>query len=1036
MSNPRPSPPGGGSDPPTEGSSHGQSKEQEDQPTPKPEPPRMVPHVQVHVESSFLKTGKPMVPTRLIVPATNSNQTTVHPTQSHKSEGPSPAHSLAHLAAVGGMGHLPLLGHAQPGPPLSRGSIQPHLGTHIPASLPVHGFTSHVPRAGGSAFPVSTPSVGLVQTQAIPPQVKVQARAVGGSSTPPIITTSCTRTPSPAVTSGPEQHRAAVFPPHGVGLVRGEGTASPHLPTLPPRSLQVSHVIGMPQHKPAVTAATVAPMMAHTTTVTTTVSTQSKYCSPHVHTTTVTTTVSTQSKYCSPHVHTTTVSTQSKYCSPHVHTTTVSTQSKYCSPHVHTTTVSTQSKYCSPHVHTTTVSTQSKYCSPHVHTTTVSTQSKYCSPHVHTTTVSTQSTYCSPHVHTTTVTTTVSTQSKYCSPQVHTTTVTTTVSTQNATVTQVSLHQSTSASAVTFSPSSSHSSAVSSASIPIAKVLPQPVAHSPRPLLDYSGDPPGMPASSSLFLPPRQRGSPNPVNTAVSTAAHSDSRPDRSQFLLSHRPPQASLPLHTPPYTTITPAYYYDPAAALRYPHHTAQAAMAMHTYQAAQAAAHFTPISCSASAIRPLVASPQASVAAAAVAVAAQHAGGMRPGPAMSLNHPMFLSMEAARQAQQVPPSITTASEANETSASSMSGSYAGGVGGANTQPVLPVGAPGNPNSSPRPSILRKRTNDGMRRTATATTPTNSDPNSPRVEVAPPTAASPRPAGETKAEAPSSQSDVAMATEGDSTVVTSEVKVKEEPMEIPPHPIPPGAMTVNQLIASVVQAATTPTVANTASLPATHTSLPPEASPRKKPRKQQHVVATEDGFAGDVELKMMDNKSDFPPPTKKESRDRKKEQVEDVLYVLKRFPRPSLLSSYRHGWKARLNHFQRYSDFKVKDKKASLHDVCSQKGLAQKAAGWKVHHLANQLDELACNEQDTFAKMSSFHDGLKAPGKKIIMEEEMRMIQELIQGNIQRAQLTTEQLNDTKQQMVKIVEKHRGEVCDIIKKNCSRKSSKKKSSS
>ncbi|XP_019619835.1 PREDICTED: histone deacetylase complex subunit SAP130-B-like isoform X1 [Branchiostoma belcheri] len=925
MSAPRPSPPGGGSDPPTEGSSHGQSKEQEDQPAPKPEPPRMVPHVQVHVESSFLKTGKPMVPTRLIVPATNSNQTTVHPTQSHKSEGPSPAHSLAHLAAVGGMGHLPLLGHAQPGPPLSRGSIQPHLGTHIPASLPVHGFTSHVPRgaaaaasltpaakgsvttvlrppsAGASAFPVSTPSVGLVQTQAIPPQVKVQARAVGGSSTPPIITTSCTRTPSPAVTSGPEQHRAAVFPPHGVGLVRGEGTASPHLPTLPPRSLQVSHVIGMPQHKPAVTAATVAPMMAHTTTVTTT----------------------------------------------------------------------------------------------------------------------------------------VSTQSKYCSPQVHTTTVTTTVSTQNATVTQVSLHQSTSASAVTFSPSSSHSSAVSSASIPIAKVLPQPVAHSPRPLLDYSGDPPGMPASSSLFLPPRQRGSPNPVNTAVSTAAHSDSRPDRSQFLLSHRPPQASLPLHTPPYTTITPAYYYDPAAALRYPHHTAQAAMAMHTYQAAQAAAHFTPISCSASAIRPLVASPQASVAAAAVAVAAQHAGGMRPGPAMSLNHPMFLSMEAARQAQQVPPSITTASEANETSASSMSGSYAGGVGGANTQPVLPVGAPGNPNSSPRPSILRKRTNDGMRRTATATTPTNSDPNSPRVEVAPPTAASPRPAGETKAEAPSSQAgEVAMATEGDSTVVTSEVKVKEEPMEIPPHPIPPGAMTVNQLIASVVQAATTPTVANTASLPATHTSLPPEASPRKKPRKQQHVVATEDGFAGDVELKMMDNKSDFPPPTKKESRDRKKEQVEDVLYVLKRFPRPSLLSSYRHGWKARLNHFQRYSDFKVKDKKASLHDVCSQKGLAQKAAGWKVHHLANQLDELACNEQDTFAKMSSFHDGLKAPGKKIIMEEEMRMIQELIQGNIQRAQLTTEQLNDTKQQMVKIVEKHRGEVCDIIKKNCSRKSSKKKSSS
>eukprot|EP00058_Branchiostoma_floridae_P013248 XP_002598736.1 hypothetical protein BRAFLDRAFT_127756 [Branchiostoma floridae] len=336
------------------------------------------------------------------------------------------------------------------------------------------------------------------------------------------------------------------------------------------------------------------------------------------------------------------------------------------------------------------------------------------------------------------------------------------------------------------------------------------------------------------------------------------------------------------------------------------------------------------------------------------------------------------------------------------------------------------------------------MRRTASATTPTNSDPNSPRVEVAPPTAASPRPPGETKPETGSSQvGDVVMATEGDSTAVPSEVKVKEEPMEMSSHPVPPGAMTVNQLIASVVQAATTPTVSNTPSLPVTTpTSLPPEASPRKNLsivstcvyvlkvmmcHSPLCSVATEDGFAGDVELKMMDSKADFPAPTKKETRDRKKEQA---------FPRPSLLSSYRHGWKARLNHFQTYSDFKVKDKKLSLHDVCSQKGLAQKAAGWKVHHLANQLDELACNEQDTFAKMSSFHEGLKAPGKKIIMEEEMRMIQELIQGNIQRARLTTEQLNDTKQQMVKIVEKHRGEVCDIIKKNCSRKSSKKKSSS
>uniref|UniRef100_A0A673T5Q7 Sin3A associated protein 130 n=1 Tax=Suricata suricatta TaxID=37032 RepID=A0A673T5Q7_SURSU len=216
------------------------------------------------------------------------------------------------------------------------------------------------------------------------------------------------------------------------------------------------------------------------------------------------------------------------------------------------------------------------------------------------------------------------------------------------------------------------------------------------------------------------------------------------------------------------------------------------------------------------------------------------------------------------------------------------------------------------------------------------------------------------------------------------EIKVKEEvePMDImrPVSAVPP-------LATSTVSPSLT-LLANNLSMPTS--DLPPGASPRKKPRKQQHVISTEEGDM--METNSTDDekstaKSLLVKAEKRKSPPKEYIDEEGVRYVPVR-PRPpiTLLRHYRNPWKAAYHHFQRYSDVRVKEeKKAMLQEIANQKGVSCRAQGWKVHLCAAQLLQLTNLEHDVYERLTNLQEGI-IPKKKAATDDDLHRINELIQ--------------------------------------------------
>uniref|UniRef100_A0A8D0HBD3 Sin3A associated protein 130 n=1 Tax=Sphenodon punctatus TaxID=8508 RepID=A0A8D0HBD3_SPHPU len=254
-----------------------------------------------------------------------------------------------------------------------------------------------------------------------------------------------------------------------------------------------------------------------------------------------------------------------------------------------------------------------------------------------------------------------------------------------------------------------------------------------------------------------------------------------------------------------------------------------------------------------------------------------------------------------------------------------------------------------------------------------------------------------------------------------AEIKIKEEvePMDImrPVSAVPP--LTTNTVSPSPVL------LANNLSVPSS--DLPPGASPRKKPRKQQHVIYTEEGDM------METNSTDDEKATAKgllvKAEKRKsppKEYIDEegVRYVHVR-PRPpiTLLRHYRNPWKAAYHHFQRYSDVRVKEeKKAMLQEIANQKGVSCRAQGWKVHLCAAQLLQLTNLEHDVYERLTSLQEGI-IPKKKAATDDDLHRINELIQGNMQRCKLVMDQINEARDSMLKVLD-HKERVLKLINKN------------
>uniref|UniRef100_A0AAX7UQD8 Histone deacetylase complex subunit SAP130 C-terminal domain-containing protein n=1 Tax=Astatotilapia calliptera TaxID=8154 RepID=A0AAX7UQD8_ASTCA len=626
---------------------------------------------------------------------------------------------------------------------------------------------------------------------------------------------------------------------------------------------------------------------------------------------------------------------------------------------------------------------------------------------------------------------------------------------------------------MTMASHSSHATAVTTSTIPVAKVVPQPIAHSsPRVQPDYPGE------RANLIPIPGHRSSPNPVTME----ARSDNRP--------------SVPVQF---------QYFLPAYTSSYP--------LPHTY---------TPISSSVSTIRPYPVTPQAPTSAlpaqAGVGVATTvqlnrmqlmavdriglpsaqistqgiqqapiAAQGIQPASigVQGLHTSASITTQGMQQApvtqqQQQPqseakpgvvladgfvasPISSTFSTTQPVATMVQAHTQGGGVGGA---PTLV--------SSPRPSILRKKpANETCVRKNLI--PAQSEASTGRIDSGVRGAGSPRPAGvKPKAEVHMAVAPPVIATVealpsqgGEQQAVSSNTQHLAQAiptMLATPGPVPPSqpstvlsslpaAMAVTPPVpasmANTVASPTQPAASSTpacaassvcpdvkikqeveamdTSQPALTTQTSTLTSPRKKPRKQQHVISTEESEM--VETNSTDEeKTPGRPITgraeRRESPPREYVDEEGVRYVPVK-PRPpiTLLRHYRNPWKAAYHHFQRYSDIRVKEeKKGSLQDMANQRGVACRAQGWKIHLCAAQLRQLSSLEHDVYSRLSTLQEGL-IPKKRAGADDDLHRINELIQGNMQRCKLVMDQVTEARDTMMKVLD-HKEKVLKLLNKN------------
>uniref|UniRef100_W5KB09 Sin3A-associated protein a n=1 Tax=Astyanax mexicanus TaxID=7994 RepID=W5KB09_ASTMX len=654
---------------------------------------------------------------------------------------------------------------------------------------------------------------------------------------------------------------------------------------------------------------------------------------------------------------------------------------------------------------------------------------------------------------------------------------------------------------MTMASHSSHATAVTSSAIPVAKVVPQPIAHtSPRIQQEYSGE------RANLIPISGHRSSPNPVTME----GRSDNRPSvpvQFQYFLPTYPSSAYPLTHT--YTPITSS-----VSTIRpYPAQTPSSALPAQAGVGVATTVHLNPMQLMAV---DRIGLQSAQISTQNIQPASMTAQGIQPAPigVQGLHATAPISTQGIQQAtvsaQQPQPDAkpsgvvladTTAFVTNPIGSTFSA-----------TQPVTTVvqthpqgvgtGAP-TLVSSPRPSILRKKpVNEGaVRKSLIPAQP--SEPNSGRVDSGVRLAGSPRPAGvKPKPDVHVAMTPPVMAAVEALPAHGGELQALPAPAQhlsqaiptllAPPIPAPssqpaavlsalPAAMAVTPPVpasmANAVASPTQPAASSTAALSsalsevkvkqeaesmdvsfpahsiplsmapgsgfpsqASSLAVPPQpgdllpgASPRKKPRKQQHVISTEESEMMETNSTDEERTSSRPPTSKAERHEsppREYVDEEGVRYVPVR-PRPpiTLLRHYRNPWKAAYHHFQRYSDIKVKeDKKNSLQDVANQRGVACRAQGWKVHLCAAQLMQLTNLEHDVYSRLTTLQEGL-IPKKRAGADDDLHRINELIQGNMQRCKLVMDQVTEARDTMMKVLD-HKERVLKLLNKNGTAKKS------
>ena len=110
------------------------------------------------------------------------------------------------------------------------------------------------------------------------------------------------------------------------------------------------------------------------------------------------------------------------------------------------------------------------------------------------------------------------------------------------------------------------------------------------------------------------------------------------------------------------------------------------------------------------------------------------------------------------------------------------------------------------------------------------------------------------------------------------------------------------------------------------------QPSPRKKPRKQQLGNVREQRWSESEEnLELTRRKVATPPAAQPAT------PAQPAANYIADKPYISLMSTFRTSWKAKHNHFLRYTDVKPKDeRRPTVNELANQKYVLQKVNGWK----------------------------------------------------------------------------------------------------
>ncbi|XP_062306706.1 histone deacetylase complex subunit SAP130a isoform X1 [Osmerus eperlanus] len=657
---------------------------------------------------------------------------------------------------------------------------------------------------------------------------------------------------------------------------------------------------------------------------------------------------------------------------------------------------------------------------------------------------------------------------------------------------------------------SSHATAVTTSAIPVAKVVPQPIAHtSPRIQPDYPGE------RTNLISISGHHSSPNPVTME----ARSDNRPSvpvQFQYFLPTYSPSPYPLTHT--YTPITssvstirqyPVTPQAPSSALPTPGGVGMATtvhlnpMQLMGLQSAQISTQgIQPAPMAAQGIQP---APMAAQGIQPASIGVQGLHTSAPISTQGIQQAPITAQQQQPQSDAKPPGVVLA-DGSTFVAGTIGNAFSGSQAVATmvqTHPQAGVGGAPTLVSSPRPSILRKKpANEScVRKSLIAVQP--GEVGGGRVEAGLRGAGSPRPSGvKPKAEVHMTMAPPIMATVEALPSQGVEQQVASSPAQhlsqaIPtllapqgPAPpsqpssvlsalpaslavTPPAPASMANTVASPTQPAASSTAACASSAvladikikqemepmdtaqPVSSGSLlsppglggPPSslggplsgepvpgASPRKKPRKQQHVISTEETEMVEATSTDEDRASGrvLGRPDRRESPPREYVDEEGVRYVPVR-PRPpiTLLRHYRNPWKAAYHHFQRYSDIRVKEeKKGSLQDMANQRGVVCRAQGWKIHLCAAQLRQLSSLEHDVYTRLTTLQEGL-IPKKRAGADDDLHRINELIQGNMQRCKLVMDQVTEARDTMMKVLD-HKEKVLKLLNKTTAVKKSSK----